>query len=133
MARLDSTGFQYAEEMFEFVPLSGGITFERLSQFSYVRLDMDKEDYFNISKFGFIPKRTGIFEVTPNVQRVDVEDINVGNDGCRPFVKDVSFRMNNIESTNGFYLILASGSPTYQNYSEKNFKKAGTFAFVVME
>jgi len=133
MTKLEETGYLPAEEMFEFVPILGTLNFERLSQFTDLIVNMEKKENGNISTFAFIPKQKGIFKATPNMLRIDFEDLQVGNDGCRPFVKDISFQTNGNTSVNGYYLIRASGSPLYQNYSEADHKKDGGFAFVVVD
>lgn len=132
MVKLDSTGYQYAEEMFEFVPRVGTLTFIRLSQFTNIKIGMEKRTEDNYIEFGFIPKRSGIFKVTPYMHRFDIETIAVGTGECRAFVKDVSKQMNNSEGNNGFHLIRTSGSPAYSNFSELDYRKSGSFTFIVM-
>lgn len=131
MTKLEPTRHLSAEEMFEFVLLSGNMTFERLSQFTNLRFEMEKKTDGNFTKFAFIPTVKGIFNVTTSIRRIDYEDLQVGNDGCRPFISDKTFQANGDISTNGYYLIGASGSPAFQNYSEADHRKGGSFTFVV--
>ncbi len=133
MTKLEPTKYLPAEYMFDFVTVEGGLIFERLSQFTNIRVELDKKHNSNYARFAFIPVEKGIFNVAPNVQREDIENINVGNNECRPFVKDVSFKMNNASSNNGYYLLRASMNPEYQNLSEENYRKGGGFTFVVVD
>lgn len=133
MTKLEPTRYLPAEEMFDFVPVEGGLIFERLSQFTNIRVELDGKHNGNYARFAFIPVEKGIFNVAPNVQREDIENINVGNDGCRSFVKDVSFKMNSASSRNGYYLLRVSMNSEYQSLSEENYRKAGGFTFVVVD
>lgn len=134
MTKLEPTRYLPAEEMFDFIALDGVIKFERLSQFTNLRIEMLRRFDGNIAKFAFIPRQIGIFKVTPNIARVDLENLQVGSDGCRPFVKDISIKTNSHSNTNnGYFWIRVSGSPDYQNYSEENHKKDGSFAFFVID
>lgn len=131
--KLDSNRYYHAEEMFEYYPIHGEIIFERLSQFTYVIINMHQLNSERIIRFGFKAKEKGIFLISPVVFREDYEDLPIGDQKCRSFVKGISFQINQENDLNGYPLLAASNNPQYRDISEIAYKKAGGFAFVVVD
>jgi hypothetical protein len=131
--KLDSNRYYNAEEMFEYYPIYGEITFERLSQFTYVIIQTHQLNSERIIRFGFKAKEKGIFLTSPLVLRKDFEDLLIGDQKCRSFVKGISFQINQENDLNGYPLLAASNNPEHRNISEDAYKKAGGFAFVVVD
>ncbi len=131
--KLDSNRYYHAEETFEYYPIYGEITFERLSQFTYVIIKTHQLNSERIIRFGLKAKEKGIFLISPIVLRQDYEDLLIGDQECRSFVEGISFQINQENDLNGYPLLAASNNPQYREISENAYKKAGGFAFVVVD
>jgi hypothetical protein len=133
IGEIDSINLYSSELKFDYTEIIGSLLFQQFSSFTRIKLNMTDLNNEHLIKFGFSPKNKGIYRTTLYTLNEEVENLEVGNPECRSFIKNISFAMNELDTSNGYYLLPASGNPQYRDYSEENFKKAGTFAFVVVD
>lgn len=139
LGEIHGTPISFANDQFEVVKQNGSLTYIGLNNSSpdiagnagYHRVKHNFQSNLNSFKYGFIPKKEGVFLLSLlSIFESEFDDIDFGTE-CLEEIDRIIFKMNNNQNNN-FDLLSLSPDSRIVEITEEDFIAGGMFAFTVV-